>query len=120
MAIDFDPSSLSKSPILASALGSLVGMRFAPGSSLGGRALNCIGGFASAVYGTQMLVWFLKVDHVGAIAGLSFAVGVLGMVVLDALVKGLRETKFGDFFNGLLQRLLSLIGRGSSNKETKE
>lgn len=120
MQVDFDPSSLVKSPVLASALGSLVGLRFAPGSTLGGRILNCIGGFASAVYTTPLLVWFLKIEHVGAISGLSFTTGVLSMVLLDAIVKGLRETKVGDFFNGILQRILDVLGRRKESVEEKE
>lgn len=108
---DFNPDVLAKSPILASALGSLVGMRFAPGASWVARVTNGVGGFASAIYGTQLLTWFLKLESVGAIAGLSFLVGILSMVVIDALVQGLRETRLGGFLNGVLDRLLSFVGK---------
>ena len=107
---NFNPELLAKSPVLASMAGAVVGLKFAPGDSWAARAINGFGGFATAIFGTQLLAWFLKLENVGAIAGLSFVVGILSMVVFDAVVKGLAETRVGEFFNGVLQRLLAVIG----------
>ena len=86
------------------------GLRLASIATFAARAINAIGGFSSAIFGTQLLAWFLKLETIGAIAGLSFLVGILSMAVLDAIVRGLAETRVGEFFNGVLQRLLAVIG----------
>jgi hypothetical protein len=117
MAIEPDGDWAVRSQIAASVVGALVGLRFAPGYTMLARVTNLIGGFASAYWGTQVLVWFMKIESVGAIAGMSFIVGVLGMVLLDAVAQGLHDTKVGEFFNKFLTSIASWVEKKEEKKE---
>lgn len=115
--MDFNLESIGKSPFAASVVGSIVGLKFLPGDKWSEKALSAGGGFGCAVFGTQLLVLFMPLPSVGVVSGISFMLGMLGMVVVDAVVKGFREVKFGEFFNSALQRVLGFFGKKEDKGE---
>ena len=81
-------------PVVASAVGAIVGLKAIPGSSLAERIGNVVASFALAVYGGTALVEQMGVSSLKIGAAIVFLVGAAGMVVFNAVVEALKQTDF--------------------------
>lgn len=99
-----DPEKWLASPFVVGALGALVGLRFAPGASWAGRALNVGSGGVCAWFVAPALAEMGHVSSAGMAAALAFAVGMFGLSAASAISDGLRALKVGEIITGWLSR----------------
>lgn len=85
-----------------------------PGTTFAARCVHGVSGALFAYYCSQLLAWWTGIQHAGAIGGIAFLLGLLGMALTDAALKGIAETKVGDLFNGALRRVLRLGAKGEA------
>jgi hypothetical protein len=79
-------------PVVAAALGAIVGLRALPGASLIEKVGNVAISFAIASYGGSALVAHMEVKSPQLQAGIIFAVGVTGLVTLGGLFEAVKKT----------------------------
>lgn len=79
-------------PVIAAALGAIVGLRAVPGASLPEKLSNVALSFAIASYGGPALVAHMGVSNAQLGAGIIFAVGVTGLVALGGLFEAIKKT----------------------------
>jgi uncharacterized membrane protein YedE/YeeE len=91
-------------PVLAAAVGALVGLRALPGSSLPEKLLNVGAGFAIAAWGGSAIVEHLSVTSPKIAAGMVFFVGAAGLVVFNALIEAIKRTDLAAWLSGWLPR----------------
>lgn len=111
MAFEFNLDGLARNHIFASLLGSLVGLKFVPGETKTEKIITAAGGFGCGIFGTQVLNLWFPLPSVGVTAGMGFILGTLGMVIMTAVVKGIKELDFGLLFKSALSKI------GLSKKE---
>ena len=104
MTMDIDPSGLARNPFAAGALGSLVGLKFAPGANLLERITNVAAGAACAGYAAPAAAEWFHVTSPHLHSGLAFAVGLFGLSLAAALQQGIRDVKVGELISGWLGR----------------
>lgn len=103
MALDIDPEKVLHTPFLVGALGSLVGLRFAPGLSWWERLANVAAGSACAgVLAPAVGDWLHATAPLQS--ALAFVVGLFGLSLAAAVMQGLRDLKVGDILSGWLSR----------------
>lgn len=102
MGVDLD--GITRDPFAVGALGSVVGLKFAPGATWAERCINVVAGALCAGYCSPALVEYLHVASKGMQSFMSFAVGLFGLSLAAAIVQGIQNTKFGDIFTGWLSR----------------
>lgn len=101
--MNIDPDQILASPFTAGGFGSLVALKFAPGTSWWERATNVATGILVAGYVTPALAEFLHLK--GAVAGgAAFLLGLLGMSLIAAVLQGIRDVKLGEIISGWLSR----------------
>ncbi len=89
--------------------GAIVSLRFAPeGTTWGDRAASVAGGIASSVYLAPWAVEWLGVASVRVEAGMGFAFGALGLVVLGEATRAVREAQLGQALRGWLRKRAGL------------
>lgn len=91
-------------PVVAAAVGSIVGLKAVPGASLGERMTNLVASFALAVYGGPALIEHMGVSSVKIGAGIVFLVGAAGLVVFNACIEAFRQTDLAAWLTGWLPR----------------
>lgn len=107
-------SGILTDPVVAAAIGAIVGLRAVPGTSLIEKVINVAASFAVAAYGGSALVEHMGVMNPKLSAGIIFAVGVCGLVVLGGLFEALKKTAA---FERVVEWGLSwLPRRGSQDK----
>jgi len=90
-------------------VGAIVSLRFAPqGATWGDRAATVAGGIASAVYLAPWAVEWLGVASSRVEAGMGFALGALGLMVLGEATKAIREAQLGQALRGWIRKLAGL------------
>jgi hypothetical protein len=104
MAMQPDTESIISSHIVAGLLGSLVGLKWAPGGSWLERAANVGIGFGCAIYVTPGAAEWTGVTSPRALAALSFAAGMFGLSFAGAVSEGIKQTRFGDLLTSWLTR----------------
>lgn len=113
MDMNFD--WLAKNQYLAGAAGGFVAaFRFTPGVTLAAKITYGVSGTFFAIFSGQLLFWWVGVQHAGAVSGISFLLGLLGMALTDAAIKGIAETHVGEMFNGALRRIFGLGSKGET------
>jgi hypothetical protein len=101
-------------PVVAAAIGAIVGLRAVPGTSLIEKLVNVAASFAIAAYGGSALVAHMSIANEQLRAGIIFAVGVCGLVVLGGLFEAIKKTAA---FERVVEWGLSwLPRRGSQDK----
>lgn len=90
--------------LLAALSGSIVGLKGMPGATWPERAANLLLGFISAVYLGPAIADWLHLESPRVVAGVVFACGAGGLVVLGGVIEGLRTVRWGDLVAGLIQR----------------
>lgn len=102
--MDFDFDRLSRSPFAAGALGSLVALKFAPGSTWAERVFNVVAGAATSGYASPAVAEWLNVTSPGVQAGLSFGVGMFGLSLAAAVIDGIRALKVAEILDTWFRR----------------
>ena len=104
MPLNPDADAIVNSHVLAGLLGSLVGLKWAPGATWAERAANVGVGFGCAVYITPGAAEWMGIVSPRALAALSFAAGMFGLSLAAALSDGIKQTKAGDIITSWLTR----------------
>jgi hypothetical protein len=92
------------SHIAAGLLGSIVALRWAPGSSWLERVGNVVAGFGCAIYITPGVVEWFALTTPRTVAATAFATGMFGLSVAAAVVDGIRTAELGAVLRGWLSR----------------
>jgi ACR3 family arsenite efflux pump ArsB len=104
VSFEFDPEKLMNSHFVVGALGALVGLKFAPGTTWRERAINVSAGMLCAGYFAPALAEWFHVASPGMQSALAFAVGMFGLSLAAAVAQALRELKLGEIISGWLSR----------------
>ncbi len=103
--MDIDPEKIVSSPFTIGALGAFVAaIKFTPGSSWLEKFVNVISGALIAGFLAPALVDFLKMSSPSYQSGAAFAVGLLGMSVVAAVIQGIKDTPLGVIITGWLSK----------------
>lgn len=79
-------------PVVAAAVGALLGLRALPGSSIPEKIVNVAAGFAIAAWGGAAVVEYLGVTSPKIAAGMVFIVGAAGLVVFNSVIEAIKRT----------------------------
>ena len=102
--VDLEPQRALHSPMLASALGVLVGLRFAPGKTLWERLVNVFSGLLLAAYTAPALLEWLAVSSAGISAAVAFLIGLFGLSLAAAVSDGIRNLRMDEIFSSWMKR----------------
>ncbi len=102
--MDIDPSKIAAQPLIAGLAGSLLALRFAPGTSWLERATNVASGSACAAYLAPAAAEVFRLSSQPMMSCLAFALGLFGMSIVSALMIGLREIKVGEIVSGWISK----------------
>ncbi len=87
---DIDPARIAGHPVTAGVLGSLLGLRWAPGLSIVDKCLNVAGGTIVSAFGGPALGEYLELTPSQlAVAGL--VLGLFGISLVDAVMRAVRS-----------------------------
>lgn len=86
---DIDPARIASHPAAAGVAGALLGLKWAPGTSLADKLINVIGGTALAGWGGPALaeLWRLTPAQI-SLAGL--VLGLFGISLADAVMRAIK------------------------------
>lgn len=104
MSLDIDPESALRSHFTVGAVGSVVALRFAPGTSWQERIFNVASGSACAGYCAPALVEWFHIVSPGLSSAIAFGVGMFGLSVAAAVMQAIRELRLGEIVTGWLRR----------------
>jgi len=92
-------------PFAIGGLGALTyALRFMPGAPLLERAINVLTGSLVAGFLAPALLAWQQLTAPAYTYGAAFVVGLLGLSLIDALLVGIKDTKFGAIFTDWLSR----------------
>lgn len=92
------------SHIAAGLLGSIVGLKWAPGTTWVERVTNVECGFGCSVYLAPGGAEWLGVESPRALAAMSFAMGMFGLSLAAAVSQFIKSTEFGAIISSWLTR----------------
>lgn len=101
--MDLDPERIIRSPWLAGAFGSIVGLRWAPGLTWLERVFSVVCGSLCAGYGAPAIAEWWAINSPGMQAWLAFVVGMFGLSITAEAQRGFRELSFGDIVRDRLR-----------------
>ncbi len=103
--MDIDPKEIASSPFTVGAIGAFVAaIKFTPGASWLEKLVNIISGALIAGYLAPVLVGFLQMSSPSYQSGAAFAVGLLGMSVVAAVIQGIKDTPLGQIITSWATR----------------
>lgn len=102
--MNFDADHILGSPFTIGGLGSLVALKFAPGTSWWERFTNVVSGMLVAGYGAPALTEWLQFKSEGLGNAAAFVVGLLGMSLIAAALQAIRDLKLAEIVSGWLSR----------------
>ena len=102
--MDLDPDHLLRGPFLAGLSGSIVALRWVPGSTLAERLFNGAAGTAVAGFGAPALSAWLHITSADITSALAFAVGLFGLSLAAAVVQAIRDLKLAEIITGWISR----------------
>jgi hypothetical protein len=101
--MNLDTDSWLRQPVIVGAFGSLVGLKFSPGTTWLERGFNLLCGALCAAFLAPAATMWLHAS--GALENaLAFAVGLFGLNLAAAIVQGLRDVKLGEIVSGWISR----------------
>lgn len=100
MKIEF--SEILTHPVVAAAVGAIVGLRALPGTSIVEKLANVGAGFAIAAFAGGALVDQMAIVSPKLVAGMIFVVGATGLVVFNAIVEAIKRTDLAAWVAGWL------------------
>lgn len=105
MPVDIDLDKLGRSQFMAGAVGALItALRFTPGASWWERLLNTGSGLAMAIYLTPMVAEWWNITSQKYISGVAFAIGMLGVTILAAGLKAIKELPAAQIISGWISK----------------
>lgn len=102
--MDFDFDRVARSHFMSGALGSLVALRFAPGTTWKERVFNVAAGSVTAGYAAPALIEWFKVQTPGLANASAFFIGLLGMSFVAACMEGLKTLPVAQILTGWFSR----------------
>lgn len=101
-----NPEELAKNPFIIAAIGAAVASakKLVPGTTWPERVTNVIAGCAIGGFVSPMVCDWLQMISQSYRGGAAFLMGMFGMSLADALIAGIKETKFGELVAGWLKR----------------
>lgn len=102
--MEIDPTGLARNPFAAGAIGSLVGLKFAPGATVVERVTNVVAGAVCAGYVAPGLLEWLHVTSPNLQSFTAFTVGLFGLSLAAAVQQGIRDLKLGEVITGWISR----------------
>jgi hypothetical protein len=94
-------ADLIASPFFVGAAGALVSLKYVPALGWWKHASNWVCGTLVAGYCAPPLAGWLKLDGDG---GVAFMLGLLGLSILNAIVRAISELKLADIIAGWIGR----------------
>lgn len=91
-------------PVIAAAVGALMGLHALPGSSLAQKCGNVAAGFAIAAWGGPALVEYMAVESPKLQSGVIFILGATGLVVFNAVIEAIKHLDVVAWLTGWLPR----------------
>lgn len=91
-------------PVVAAAVGAVLGLRALPGTSRLEKLANVTAGFAIAAWAGGALVEQMAVQSPRLAAGMIFVVGACGLVVFNAVTEAIKRTDFAEWVREWLPR----------------
>lgn len=102
--MDIDPQKIATSPLAAGVLGSLVGLRLAPGLSWPERLTNVITGSVCAGFAAPAAGEMFRLTSASMLGFLAFAMGMFGMSIAAAMMQALRDLKLAEIIAGWISK----------------
>ena len=103
--MDFDFDRILRSPWLVGAAGALVtALKFTPNTPPWQKVVNVVCGAASAGFLTPMLMQYMHADSESFSNGSAFIIGLLGMSLADAVLKGIQNLDMADVIKSWFKR----------------
>jgi hypothetical protein len=100
----FELSEVLTHPVVAAAVGAVVGLRALPGTSMLEKAANVGAGFAIAAWGGAAAVDYMQIASPKLASGMIFVIGAVGLVIFNALVEAIKNTDLGAWLGSWLPR----------------
>jgi hypothetical protein len=97
-------------PVIAAAVGALLGLQALPGASVLEKLGNVAAGFAIAAWGGPALVDYLHIESPKLASGVIFVIGAVGLVVFNAVIEAIKKTDLAGWLAGWLPRRKSKEG----------
>jgi len=91
-------------PVVAAAVGAIVGLRALPGASRLEKLANLGAGFSIAAWGGAAAVEYMGIVSQKLAAGVIFAVGATGLVVFSAVIEAIKSTDLAGWLANWLPR----------------
>lgn len=104
MGMDIDPGGVARNPFVAGVVGSLVGLKFAPGATVGERITNVLAGAVCAGYVAPGVTEWLHITSHTVHALVAFGIGLFGLSLAAAIWQGVRDVKLGEVITGWISR----------------
>ena len=102
--MDIDPQKIITNPLFPGVVGALVGLRFAPGSSLLERLMNVAAGAACAGFVAPAAGEIFHLTSVSMMGFLAFVTGMFGMSLAASVVQALRDVQLSVIITGWISR----------------
>ncbi len=99
--MDFDFKDLAR-PETAGIAGSIISLKFSPGSSWSERAINLCASCAIVYFVAPAATEFFSIKTDGMSSFLSFVIGLFGLNFAAQLFDGIKQTKFGEIITDWL------------------
>lgn len=102
--MEFDLDKIARSPFVPGALGALVALRGAPGSSWGERVVNVGCGALIAGFVTPAAAEWFGLGSPEMRSAIAFMLGLFGMSLVAAITESIRSGTVSDLLRGLFGR----------------
>lgn len=102
--MDIEPQKIMAHPLAAGIIGSLVGLRLAPGLSWLERLTNVAAGSVCAGFAAPAAGELFKLTSPAMMSFLAFVLGLFGMSIASAVMQALRDAKLGEAITSWLTR----------------
>lgn len=97
-------SEILTHPVVAAAVGAVVGLRALPGTSIVEKLANVGAGFAIAAWGGAAAVDYMAIASPKLASGMIFVIGAVGLVVFNAVIEAIKRTDLGAWVSSWLPR----------------
>lgn len=93
-------SEILTHPVVAAAVGAIVGLRALPGASVPEKIANVTAGFAIAAWAGTAAVEYMGIASPKLASGAIFVTGATGLVVFNAIIEAIKRTDLAAWLSG--------------------
>jgi hypothetical protein len=101
---DLEVTGWWASPVIAGAVGSLVGLRFVPGASWIDRVVNVLAGSAMAGYVGPFASEMLALNSPQAQSALGFGLGLFGISLAGGVMQAIKDIALAEIIRDWISR----------------